>query len=1085
MRIIRHIWVVLLMSMLSACGGGGTIGGSGNTAKPVTTLTMSLADQTGAAANRVTRTKPLKLTTVVKTDGVVAAGKLVTFKLNDAALASFDNDAGTAQTNADGVAVIGLNVGSKSGAGSVTASLASGETATITFESAGDSAVTDVLTISLSLKTAAGQSVTTLSNAQPVTINAQINSALGISQANKLVTFTLSNTNLATFANGTGTAQTNASGLATLGLTVGNVSGSGELTAKLSSGESAKVVFDSAGDKPTEDYNLRLSLVDATGADTVAVSKVKPLKLLAVLTSPKGLSVKNQLVNFTLNDTGLAEFGSANGTALTNADGVAQLDFTVGNKSGSGTISATVATKLLATQNFTSAGDKSASDSLTMTMTLSDNTGLETSLVSNAKPLTVAVQITSKLGVNQAGKLVTFKLNDDALGFFSNAAGTAETDANGIARIVLTAGTKSGAGIVSATISAPAEQSVTKTFTSAGDGGVVDTKPVGSIVLYSDKLALGTGVNDKVALTALVRDRNNVLMKGVKVQFTANNDGVLQVESDVTGADGLAKASLSSKSNYNLRDVVVTAAAGTDGLSDDVTIKVVGNTLSIVSVGTIVLNSEIEMTFSLLDSEGRGIADIPLTLTSSLGNTFSVNAPRTDLLSGQTKVRYKAVLAGTGTDVVTVSALGVSAAKSIVINPDEFAFTSAATSVIEIPLNSAVSQQVLWKHNSQAVANEQVRFVSTRGYVAATSNGFGSNAVVDVNTDTSGLATVFLKSSLSGLALISAESTKATPAISTSRIVEFVATDAQKVEVQITPAQIAAGETATVQAVVRDPLNNPVKNKTIVFSLVDSFGGQLSPVTAVTNSQGVATTNFTADVTSPGSGHPGSQTGLKVKAALVTDETISGVGLLSVGQRTLFFRFGTGNEISKKQQSLYSKEFAVLVTDSAGNAVPNQLLTVAVFPKRYSKGRWARYPATGAFKYWRSYRSTNNATDCGSEDTNRDGILEAGEDANRDGQLTPGNVVSVERTITANSEGIAFFNLVYPREYGAWVDVEIVVSGSANGTENQTYRNYGLGVASDDVTNESIPPVPNPWGYSVGFDESTNEFTADDFCTLP
>ena len=68
-------------------------------------------------------------------------------------------------------------------------------------------------------------------------------------------------------------------------------------------------------------------------------------------------------------------------------------------------------------------------------------------------------------------------------------------------------------------------------------------------MLYSDKLALGTGVNDKVALTALVRDRNNVLMKDVKVQFSADNDGVLQVESDVTGVDGTAKAFLSSKSN--------------------------------------------------------------------------------------------------------------------------------------------------------------------------------------------------------------------------------------------------------------------------------------------------------------------------------------------------------------------------------------------------------------------------------------------------------------------------------------------------------------------------------------------------------
>ncbi len=1086
MRIIRHFFVVLLLGVLSACGGGGTIGGTDNGSGTTTsTVALGLTDQTGASVSRVTRLKPLTIKATVKTNGVAASGKLVTFKLNDTSLAAFDNDAGTAQTNADGVASIGLKVGSKSGAGTITASLSTGESATITFESAGDSAVNDVLTISLSLKNAAGQTVTALSNAQPVTIHAQINSSLGISQANKLITFAMSNTSLASFANGTGTAQTNATGLATLGLSVGSVSGSGELTATLSSGETAKLVFDSAGDKPTENYNLRLSLVDVSGNDSVTLSKLQPLKLIGVLTSPKGLSVKNQLVSFTVNDPTLAEFGATSGTALTSADGVVQMSLNVGTKSGSGTVTAAVGTTMLATQNFNSAGDKQTSDSLTMTMTLKDNTGLETSAVSNAKPLTVAVQVVSKLGVNQAGKLVTFVLNDKDLGFFSNAAGTAETDANGIARITLSAGTKSGAGLVTASISSPAAQSVQKTFTSAGDGGLVDSKPVGSIVLYSDKLALGTGVNDKVALTALVRDRNNVLMKDVKVQFSADNDGVLQVESDVTGVDGTAKAFLSSKSNYTLRDIVVTATAGSDSLKQHVTIQVVGNTLSIASANTIVLNSEMELSFALLDSEGRGIPDVQLQLVSSLGNTFSTATPRTDLIAGRVKVKYKALVAGAGTDRITVSALGVSSTKAIEINPDEFAFTSAATDIVEIPLNTAASQSVLWKRNSAPVVNSGVRFVSTRGAVAATAGGLGSNAVTDTTTDSTGTATVFLRSSQSGLALIAAESTSATPAITTSRLVEFIATDASKVEVQAVPAQIATGESSTIQAVVRDALNNPVKNKTIVFSLENSFGGQLSPVTSTTNSQGIATTTFTADTTTPGSGNPGNVTGLRVKAALVTNEAISGTGTVSVGQRTLFFRFGTGNKVETKQLSLYSKQFAVLVTDASGNAVPNQSLNVAVYPKLYSKGIWARYPVTGSFKRWLAVRSTTAANDCGTEDINRNGILDTGEDANNDGQLTPGNVVSVERVITANSEGIAYFNLVYPREYAPWVDIQIVVSGAAGGTENQTYRDYTLDVLSDDVTDETVLPPANPWGYDAPFDETTNTFTANDFCTIP
>jgi hypothetical protein len=199
----------------------------------------------------------------------------------------------------------------------------------------------------------------------------------------------------------------------------------------------------------------------------------------------------------------------------------------------------------------------------------------------------------------------------------------------------------------------------------------------------------------------------------------------------------------------------------------------------------------------------------------------------------------------------------------------------------------------------------------------------------------------------------------------------------------------------------------------------------------------------------------------------------------------LFFRFGTGNTVETKEQSLYSKQFAVLVTDSSGNAVPNQQLTVAVYPKLYSKGIWARYPVTGSFKYWQPVRSTNNATDCGTEDVNRNGILDAGEDANGDAELTPGNIVAVERTVTANSEGIAYFNLVYPIEYGAWVDVEVVVRGAASGTENETSRAFSLSYAADDVDDETVKPVANPWGANVSlFDETTNTFADGDLCTV-
>ena len=96
-----------------------------------------------------------------------------------------------------------------------------------------------------------------------------------------------------------------------------------------------------------------------------------------------------------------------------------------------------------------------------------------------------------------------------------------------------------------------------------------------------------------------------------------------------------------------------------------------------------------------------------------------------------------------------------------------------------------------------------------------------------------------------------------------------------------------------------------------------------------------------------------------------------------------------------------------------------------------------------------------------------DGILEPSEDTNDDGQITPGNLATVPLTIVADANGIAVFNVRYPQDAGAWLDVRLQVSGFAAGTENVAFREYALPVSADDVTNETAPPPQNPFGANV------------------
>ncbi len=172
MRNIRQLLVAFLMSAVVACGGGGSIGGSGTTTTPVYTLALSMSDAAGQAATTVSKAEPLTVKVkLAATNGGAISGKLVTFTLNDASLASFNNGAGTAQTNASGEASIGLIVGSKSGAGMITATLASGEKAEITFSSAGDGGVVGAESdVTLRLLKSDGTVSNDLSIATPLTI---------------------------------------------------------------------------------------------------------------------------------------------------------------------------------------------------------------------------------------------------------------------------------------------------------------------------------------------------------------------------------------------------------------------------------------------------------------------------------------------------------------------------------------------------------------------------------------------------------------------------------------------------------------------------------------------------------------------------------------------------------------------------------------------------------------------------------------------------------------------------------------------------------------------------------------------------
>jgi hypothetical protein len=216
---------------------------------------------------------------------------------------------------------------------------------------------------------------------------------------------------------------------------------------------------------------------------------------------------------------------------------------------------------------------------------------------------------------------------------------------------------------------------------------------------------------------------------------------------------------------------------------------------------------------------------------------------------------------------------------------------------------------------------QPVDFATTRGVLTPNSGV----------TDSDGEVVVQIRSANAGGASITAQTTDGP---STQRAVEFVATDPDSLEVQADPFTIAPNEQATITAILRDPNNNLVKNKQIVFQLDDVTGGNLSVGAADTDSQGRGQTVYTASSTTSAS------EGVVITAFVqdapgVTDDTA-----LTVARREVFLSFGTGNEISAPNPAQYSMPFVLVVTDADGNAVVGAEVQLSILSTHYLKGVW-------------------------------------------------------------------------------------------------------------------------------------------------
>ncbi|XPF95961.1 beta strand repeat-containing protein [Colwellia sp. RE-S-Sl-9] len=725
--------------------------------------------------------------------------------------------------------------------------------------------------------------------------------------------------------------------------------------------------------------------------------------------------------------------------------------------------------------------DPEDKDVITMSLTISDQN------ISDASPATINATVL-KNGEPEQNVLVTFTLSEgaDVLANFTPTFGTSVTDADGIATMTLNAGGTAGAGQVSATILAVDEEVIaTLSFNSAGDANTGTTPDVSNISLFASSQQIASSGAQEVTLSAIAKDANNNLLENVLVTFAATS-GQIEVVKALTGADGKATATLKTSNEPTNRIIHTTAT--TAQFSDSVDVQVVGTSIQLTGSSSLAINDSNNFIVRVLDSDGKGIANTLVMLSTSNSSNGSTAAGITIPESVTTDFTGQATVSVVGTtggvNSIVASALGAIATQNVAVQADSFLFSSFndgngtninlstqdLSAIPDVLLSKTATLTLTWSRNGVLVPDGTlVSFTATRGDLSSTSA-----------TTVDGKVSTTLTSNNAGKSLVTFSGVDGDIALNNQLEFEFVAETAERVVAQASPNSIGPnGQKSTISVVVKDPTGNLVKNKQIDFTLTDTNGGSIFPASATTDSNGNASTVYTSNAVS-------AQNAVSIKAVVrdtIGTTNVSDTVTLTVADRELFITLGTGNTIEEIDITNYNKQFSVFVTDVDSTPVENVELTVSAVPKTYYKGSWIRlYDIGGTFVRWITASNLTFDVDgnltgydgsfaCANEDGNINGILDAGEDTNGNGALTPGNVVGALGNIVTDDQGKAIIDIRYPQSSGSWADIDLIVSAKVNGTESQTKTTFTLSTSAEDILDEDVTPptagigLNSPFGY--------------------
>ncbi len=511
------------------------------------------------------------------------------------------------------------------------------------------------------------------------------------------------------------------------------------------------------------------------------------------------------------------------------------------------------------------------------------------------------------------------------------------------------------------------------------------------------------------------------------------------------------------------RPIKINAKAGSQSASG--VVNVTGTRLSFSGPAFLTLGGTADLVATLVDSAGRPISGATVLASTVNGNRAQV-APTVSDSRGQVPLVFSA--SRRGTEQLTLSAFGASMTRSILVGGSDVTLTPAvlvdaggSETLSEVTVGSCAPVGGSYMIDGVGQAGT-VTLAASRGQLYRDS-ACGTPLAGPLTLVGGAIPATWIRSDNAGVGSIEAR-VAGGPSGSTRLAFIAVLGQSAQVNVQADAALVGSGERSNLIAVVRDgtAANNAVKGATVQFSiLADPSGGTLlTPLTGVTGSDGIARAVFV------GGPADGGKNGTVIQARIAELPSATAVTTLTVNKKALSIQFGTGNLLVEFSSAVLQQDYAVFVSDSAGNPVPDVVISAAAWPTNYKKGYYEWYEAfitnadgtTTKIPGDGIWRIADGYCVCANEDVQRKGLYELAYDRNNNGTLEPGIPLSVIAGGKTDAMGMTTVSLRYPRDRAAWVKVELTVSGVVSGTESVARNAFWLAPLAKDLTVKTVSP---------------------------